>query len=198
MSRTPDPRTYRRPEHAVETLFLKRWSPRAMNGEQLSEPELLSLFEAARWAPSTYNEQEWRFLYAGRNSRYWPQFFDLLMPANQAWCQQAAVLIVVLSHKVFARNGEPNPVHTFDSGAAFENLALQGTQMGLVVHGMAGFDRDKTRQALQVPDDYAVEAMIAVGHPGNPANLPPELREREIPSGRMSVRQFAREGTFAF
>ena len=169
-----------------------------MSSEPLSEAELMTLFEAARWAPSTYNEQEWRFLYAKRATTHWPTFFDLLMDANKVWCQRAAVLAVVLSHKVFERNGKPNPVHTFDSGAAFENLALQGAAMGLVVHGMAGFDRDKARAALSIPDDYAVEAMIALGRPGDPADLPPELRDREVPSGRKPIALIVREGIFAF
>ena len=88
-------------------------------------------------------------------------------------------------------------MHTFDAGAAFENLALEGAAMGLVVHGMAGFDRGKARATLRVPDDYEVEAMVAVGHPGDPAALPPQLR-REVPSGRKPVREIAREGPFAF
>jgi nitroreductase len=198
MSKLPDPKMYRRPERAVEPIIVNRWSPRAMSGKPLTEPELASLFEAARWAPSTYNEQEWRFLYARCDSREWPPFFDLLVPVNQTWCSRAAVLMVVLSHKVFTLNGKPNPVHTLDTGAAFENLALQGSQMGLIVHGMAGFDYEKARTVLRVPDDYSVEAMIAVGRPGDPANLPPELREREVPSGRKRIAEFAREGVFAF
>ncbi len=188
--------THRTPDHPIETIFLDRWSPRAMSGEPLDGRELARLFEAARWAPSTYNEQEWLFLYAHRDSPQWPAFFGLLMEANQAWCDRAAVLIVVLSHKVFALNGRPNPVHTFDAGAAFENLALQGAAMGLVVHGMAGFDRDRARAELRVPDDYDVEAMVAVGHPGDPADLPEPLRQREAPSGRKPIAEIAREGGF--
>lgn len=187
---------HRTPDHPIETIFLDRWSPRAMSGEPLDGRELARLFEAARWAPSTYNEQEWLFLYAHRDSPHWPAFFDLLMEANQAWCERAAVLIVVLSHKVFALNGRPNPVHTFDAGAAFENLALQGAAMGLVVHGMAGFDRDRARAELRVPDDHDVEAMVAVGHPGDPADLPEPLRQREAPSGRKPIAEIAREGGF--
>ena len=137
MNNLPDPMDHRRADRPIESIFLKRWSPRAMSGEPLTGDELMTLFEAARWAPSTYNEQEWRFLYARRDTPHWQTFFDLLMDANKVWCQRAAVLVVVLSHKVFERNGKPNPVHTFDTGAAFENLALQGTVMGLVVHGMA-------------------------------------------------------------
>lgn len=198
MSDLPDPLEHRTADYPIEPLFLKRWSPRAMTGEPLTERELKTLFEAARWAPSTYNEQEWRFLYAPHGSQHWPTFLGLLMEANQVWCRNAGVLVVVLSHKVFERNGKPNPVHTFDSGAAFENLALQGAAMGLVVHGMAGFDRDKARAELRVPDDYDVEAMIALGHPGHLGDLPDELRTREVPSGRKKVEEIICEGPFAF
>jgi len=198
MKDSKDPLAVRKPDHPIESLFLKRWSPRAMKGEGLSDNDLLRLFEAARWAPSTYNEQEWRFLYAHRSTPHWGQFFHLLVDANQVWCANASVLVVVLSHKVFTRNGKTNPVHTFDTGAAFENLALQGAAMNLVVHGMAGFDYEKARRELKVPDDYSVEAMIAIGQPGDPSNLPDELREREVPSGRKPVSELICAGGFAF
>jgi nitroreductase len=198
MSQLPKAEEYRKAEYPVEMLFVRRWSPRALSGEPLTEKELMTLFEAARWAPSTYNEQEWRFLYARRDTEHWPLFFDLLVEGNRDWCQRAAVLVVVLAHKVFARSGKPNPVHLFDCGAAFENLALQGTAMGLVVHGMQGFDYDKARTALAVPNDYAVAAMFALGRPGDPDQLPAELRERETPNGRRPVKDSIREGRFAF
>lgn len=198
MSRLPNPRDYRHPDFPVEPLIINRWSPRAMSGEPITDGELMSLFEAARWAPSTYNEQEWRFLYARRDTPHWVSFFGLLVEANQVWCQNAAVLIVIASHRVFTRNGQPNPVHTFDAGAAFQNLALQGTSMGLVVHGMAGFDYAKAQALLRIPADYHVEAMVAVGRPGDPARLPPALREHEIPSNRKPIREIAAEGPFSF
>ncbi len=198
MSSLPDPLASRQAEHPIESLFLKRWSPRAMTGEALAAQDLHRLLEAARWAPSTYNEQEWRFLYAHRDTPNWPIFFELLMEANQTWCAHAGVLCVVISHKVFERNGKPNPVHTFDSGAAFENFALQGAAMKLVVHGMAGFNRAKARADLNVPEDYEVEAMIAVGHPGDVDSLPEELREREMPSDRKPIAEISCEGLFAF
>ena len=198
MSKLPDPLEHRKADWPIETLFLRRWSPRAMTGEGLRPDELKTLFEAARWAPSTYNEQEWRFLYARRDTEHWQTFFGLLVEGNQAWCKDAAALVVVLSHKVFSRNGKPNPVHTFDAGAAFENLALQGAAMGLVVHGMAGFDRDRARQALSVPADYDVEAMVALGRPGDPDRLPQKLRDMEVPTGRKKVDEIAREGPFGF
>lgn len=198
MGQLPDARQVRQPDYPIDELFVRRWSPRAMSGEPLTRDELWTLFEAARWAPSTYNEQEWRFLYAPTGSEHFGTLFDLLVPGNQAWCQRAAVLVVVISHKVFARNGKPNPVHTFDTGAAFENLALQGALMDLVVHGMAGFDREQARTALKVPEDYEVEAMIAIGRPGDPDELPAELREREAPTGRKPIAEIACEGPFAF
>jgi nitroreductase len=189
---------FREADYPIEPLFVRRWSPRAMSGEPITEKEMLILFEAARWAPSTYNEQEWRFLYAHRDTPQWPTFFGLLAERNQQWCVRAALLGLVVAHKVFQANGKPNPVHVFDSGLAYENLALQGAAMGFVVHGMAGFDFDKARTALLVPDDYAVCAMFAVGRPGDPNQLDPEMREREKPSPRKPVREIICEGKFAF
>jgi nitroreductase len=193
-----DALNYRKADYPIEPLLLKRWSPRAMSGEPLSDAEMRTLFEAARWAPSTYNEQEWRFLYARRDTAQWPVFFDLLVEGNREWCRQAALLVVILAHKVFSRNGKPNPVHLFDSGCAFENLALQGAAMGLVVHGMQGFDFDKARMALNVPDDFAVAAMFAAGRPADESVLPEMLRVREKPSDRKPVDQIICEGAFAF
>jgi nitroreductase len=199
MGALPDPLKHRTADHEILEVFLKRWSPRAMTGEPVPEGTLLRLFEAARWAPSTYNEQEWRFLYAHRESGEWPMFFNLLMEANQAWCKNAGVLIVAVSKKTFTRNGKPNPVHSIDCGMAIENLMLQAAVMGdVITHGMAGFDRDKARRTLDIPDDYQVECMIAVGRPGDPAALPQELQEREVPTGRKIISEFARAGKFSF
>lgn len=189
---------HRKADHPIEDIFLKRWSPRAMSGEPLTDAQIKTLFEAARWAPSTQNEQEWRFLYARRDTPHWQAFFDLLAEGNRAWCSKAAMLVVIAGHKVFKRNGKPNPVHVFDCGNAFENLALQGAAMDLVVHGMAGFDFDKARTALAIPDDYAVVAMIAIGKPGDEADLPDALRQRETPSQRNPVKEFVCEGKFGF
>ena len=194
----PNPEEHRRAEYPIEPIFIRRWSPRAMSGEALTEEELLRVFEAARWAPSTYNEQEWRFLYARRDTPQWSLFFDLLGEPNQAWCKNAGVLIVVLARKTFTRNGKPNPVHLYDAGSAWQNLALQATAMGLVSHGMAGFDFEKARADLRVPDEFAVAAMIALGRPGDPAELPDAMRAIETPSNRRPVSESICEGPFAF
>jgi nitroreductase len=198
MKQLPNPDDYRRADYPVETIFVRRWSPRAMSGEPITDEEMMTLFEAARWAPSTYNEQEWRFLYARRDTPQWQMFFDLLVEFNQSWCHRAALLAVVLGHKVFQQNGKENPVHLLDCGSAFENLALQGTALQLVVHGMQGFDFEKARRVLRVPDDYAVAMMFAVGRPGDPDDLPKSAQEREKPSGRKPARELIGEGTFAF
>jgi len=193
----PRAEDHRSPAHPIEPIFYRRWSPRAMSGEPLTPEEVMRLFEAARWAPSTYNEQEWRFLYALRDGPHWSRFFEVLAGANQEWCGNAALLGCVLSRETFERNGRPNPVHVFDRGLAYMSLALQGSEMGLVVHGMAGFDFEAARRSFEVPDDYRVNAMFAVGRPGDPAQLPEKMREREQPSSRKPVEEIICHGPFA-
>lgn len=187
---------HREPAHPIDDLFLNRWSPRAMSGEPMTDAELMPLFEAARWAPSSYNAQPWRFLYAKRDTPLWQTFFDLLVEGNQPWCKNAAVLVVVLSRKRFERNDKPAPTHSFDAGSAWENLALQAAKNGIVAHGMQGFDYDKAREVLDVPEVFAVEAMIALGKPGNVDDLPEKYRDMEKPSDRKPVAEIAWEGPF--
>jgi nitroreductase len=185
-------------EHPVDELFLDRWSPRAMSGEAISDEELMTLFEAARWAPSSYNNQPWRILYARRDTEHWGAFFGLLVEGNQNWVKDAAALLLFVSKETFDFNGKPYPTHSFDTGAAWENIALQATMLGLVAHGMQGFDYERARAELNIPEGFRVEAMAAVGHPGDPAQLPEKLREREAPSGRKSLSEIICEGSFSF
>jgi len=191
-----NPIEHRRTEHDIEPIFINRWSPRAMSGEDVSQNDIARLIEAARWAPSAYNEQPWRFLYCHRNTEHWPKFFDLLVEFNQQWTRNAGALFVVISKTTFDHDGKPNPTHSFDAGAAWQNLALQGTKMGLVVHGMAGFDAEKARKTLNIPPEYEVEAMIAVGKPGRVEDLPQEMQEREQPSDRKPLAEIVTEGPF--
>jgi len=186
----------RTPDHAIDPLFVRRWSPRAMSGEPIPVTDLMRLLEAARWAPSSYNAQPWRFLWARRDTPHWDKFFGLLLEANQRWCQRAGVLLCVVSRTIMEANGQPAKTNTFDAGAAWENFALQGTLMGLVVHGMQGFDYDRARTELRVPAEFKVEAMIAVGRPGRVEDLPEALRERERPSPRKPIAEIALEGGF--
>jgi nitroreductase len=189
-------RNFRQKEFAVDALFINRWSPRAMSGETVDRETLMSLFEAARWAPSSNNNQPWRFLYAHRGTEQWPFFFDLLAEGNRIWAFNAAVLIVVISKTTFDYNEKEARTHSFDAGAAWENLALQGALRGLVVHGMQGFDYSKARETLRVPEHYQVEAMIAIGKPGKKEDLPENLQEREFPSSRKSLAEIVCEGPF--
>lgn len=190
------PTAQREPEFDVDALFINRWSPRAMSGETVSQRDLMTLFEAAKWAPSCFNEQPWRFLYAQRDSAHWDKFFALLVEGNQAWCANAAALVVFLSKKSFTRNGNPNPTHSFDTGAAWVSFALQGAKMGLVVHGMAGFDYEAAAKELGVPEDYKVEAMAAVGCPAGLDSLPERFHAGEVPSQRRPLTELAMEGGF--
>jgi len=187
---------YRKPGCDISPIFINRWSPRAMSGEEISREDLMRLFEAARWAPSSMNNQPWRFLYAMRNTEYWEKFFGLLTPNNQVWCKNAAALIVVVSKKSFDYNGKPARTHSYDTGSAWISLALQGSLMGLVVHGMQGFNYDQAKTELGVSDDYQVEAMAAVGRAGNKYDLPSALEEREFPSGRKKLEDLVFEGGF--
>lgn len=188
---------YRNPTYLINNLILNRWSSRAMSGEELSDDELMPLFEAARWAPSSYNNQPWTFVYAKQHTKHWQAFFDLLVEFNQAWCKQAAVLIAVVSKATFDHNGKPCRTHSFDAGAAWENLAIEGTSRGLVVHAMEGFDYEKARTVLNIPADYHVECMIAIGKPGPKEMLPGELQKRELPSDRKPLKEIAIEGAFS-
>ncbi len=188
-----DPTQVRQTEHPIDPLFVRRWSPRAMSGRPLDLETLFRLFEAARWAPSSRNGQPWRFLYALRDSEAWATYLDLLVAGNRTWCERAGALIVVLSRTKF-EDGKPSPTHHLDTGAAWENLARYGTQLGLVVHGMAGFNASRARVDLAVPDVFELALMIAVGHPGPIEELPEPLRERERPSDRKSIAVLAYPG----
>lgn len=187
---------YRKPGHDISPIFINRWSPRAMSGEEISREELMRLFEAARWAPSSMNNQPSRFLFAMRNTAHWEKFFNILNPGNQRWCRNAAVLVVVVSKTTFDFNGKPARTHSYDSGAAWVSLAFQGSFMGLVVHGMQGFNYDRAKTELNVTDEYQVEAMFAVGRPGNKEDLPHDLQEREFPSARKRLEEIIFEGGF--
>jgi nitroreductase len=186
----------RKATYPVLDLIINRLSPRAMSGEAISHQELMSLFEAARWAPSSFNNQPWRFIYAHRDTEHWPTLFDLMVPFNQEWTKRAAVLILILSDSLFAKTGKPSRTHSFDTGAAWENMALQASSMHLVIHGMEGFDYDKARANLNVPTHYTVEALVAVGKPASISILSPELQQKEVLSDRNPVSDFVYEGTF--
>jgi len=185
-------------EHEVNEIFPQRWSPRAMSGEEISDKELMTLFEAARWAPSSYNNQPWRFIYGKKGTEHWDKLLDLLAEPNQVWCKNSAVLVITFSRNDFEFNNKPSVTHTFDVGSAWMSVALQGSMKGLVVHGMEGFDKKKAKEILEVPDNYSIEMMFALGQPGKKEDLPEEVQKMEFPSDRKKVSEIISEGKFVW
>jgi nitroreductase len=194
---TPEVQATRKPNYEIAPLLLDRWSPRSMTGEPLRDQELFPLFEAARWAPSSFNGQLWRFIVARRqNPGEFARFLDILVPANRVWAQHAAALVVVASRTRFEHHDKPSMTHVFDAGAAWENLALEATRRELVAHGMEGFDYARAKTELSIPDDFEVHAMIAIGRRAPAENLPEKYRAMEHPNSRRPLREIVFEGEF--
>lgn len=167
-----------------------------MTGETLSNDELMPLFDAARWAPSSYNSQPWRFIMARKDSPAWDTFFALLKEANQEWCYNAGALVCIISQTFFERNGKKARTHSFDTGMACQNLALEASNRHLACHFMSGFSYDEARSQLEIPEDYAIEAMVAIGKIDVPEKLPENLREIEKPSMRKPLKDILMDGKF--
>ncbi|WP_296086061.1 nitroreductase family protein [uncultured Agrobacterium sp.] len=185
-------------DYPVDPLFLDRWSPRAYDGKPMPKDDVLTILDAARWAPSASNQQPWRFVYGLNGSAEWENFVGLLMEGNQRWAQNSSALIVILSRTYNLRDGEKKPAatHSFDAGAAWFALAMQAHKLGYHAHGMAGIFKDKILEQLNVPEGYAVEAMVAIGKIAHKSTLPDDLAEREVPSQRLPFSQIAFEGKF--
>jgi nitroreductase len=198
MTAHPAPRATDLP---VERLFLDRWSPRAFDGSAIDPTDLATILDAARWAPSAFNFQPWRFVYAERDTPGWQGFLDLLLPFNAGWAARASVLVFILSDRLIEAPGgdaapKPSYSHSFDTGAAWALLALQATRLGYAAHGMTGVDFDKARTELAVPERFHIEAAVAIGRPGDKAILPEALQQREQPSPRRAIDQLAFAGRF--
>ena len=155
----------------VLPAILHRWSPRSFADRNVSTADLKKLFEAARWAPSSYNEQPWRFLVGLRGSNTYKKIFDALMPFNQGWAGKAPVLILGAAKTKFSHNETPNGFAFYDLGAASAYFVLQAAALGLSTHQMAGYDQAAARAALGIPEDYTLGAVIALGYQGEPASL---------------------------
>ncbi|HEX4197357.1 MAG TPA: nitroreductase family protein [Caulobacteraceae bacterium] len=187
-------------DHDIEPIFLHRWSPRAFTGEPIPHASLMSLFEAARWAPSAFNLQPWRFVYAVRDTPDWERLLSVLIAYNQAWVRGASALIFVISDRFRRKSdGDKEPLysHSFDAGAAWAYLALQAHHLGLAAHGMTGFDPERAYEELGVPEaDYRIEAAVAVGRPADKSVLPEAYQAREAPSLRAPAAGFVFEGRF--
>lgn len=190
---TSEVEKYRKAEYSVNPLFLNRWSPRAYSGRKVSDEELYSVLEAAHWAPSSFNDQPWRFIVAKTEDQL-KIFHEFLNPFNRAWAEKAPVLVLIASNKK-RENGDLNSAHAFDAGAAWGHLAIQATLLGLSTHAIGGFDKDKARSLLKIPEDFDLHAVITIGYRDNKETLDANLQERENPSTRKPLKEVIFEGS---
>src|SRR5215467_12852342 len=183
-------------EYPVNQLIRDRWSPRAFADKAIAPADLCSLFEAARWAPSSSNEQPWAFIVAPKHDH--ANFTKALQPLvefNVNWAKHAAVLGFAVSELAFAKNKAPNRNAQYDTGASMALLSIEATARGLFVHQMAGFDPDTAREVFNIPAGFDAVAAFAIGYPGDPASLPQPLRDRELaPRARKPIREFVMTG----
>ncbi len=169
----------RAPVTGLVEVIPHRWSPRSFADRDVSSEDLKKVFEAARWAASSFNEQPWRFFVGRRGDAAYTRILDSLVAPNQAWAKSAPVLILSAARKHFSHNGDPNAHAWYDVGQATANLALQATALGMHTHSMAGFDHFKAQQSFRLPADYETVAVTALGYLGDPAALPDHLRKME-------------------
>lgn len=180
----------------IHDVLSQRWSPRAFDGRAVEPEKLRSLFEAARWAASSYNGQPWYFIVATKDDpKNFKRILDSFVEFNQGWAKNAPVLALSVAGTKFEHNGEPNRHALHDVGQAAANLALQAAALGLQVHQMAGILPEKAREIFSIPEGYEPVAGIAIGYPGDPSSLPDQLREREnAPRARKPLKSFVFTG----
>ena len=185
-----------RTEFPVHDLIRCRWSPRAFAGRPVEPEKLRSLLEAARWAPSSFNEQPWAYLVATREEpEQFARLLSVLLEGNRAWAQKAPVLMLSVAKLRFDHNGNPNRHAFHDVGLATANLVTQATAMGLSVHQMGGFDAEKAREVFAIPEGWEPVAAIALGYPGDASALPGRLRDFELaPRTRKPLEEFVFTG----
>jgi nitroreductase len=185
-------------KYEIHELLRRRWSPRAFSGRAVPADALRSLFEAARWAPSSYNAQPWAFLVATKEDREnFDRILSTLVEFNRGWAQNAAVLMINAGKKKFDHDGSPNRHALYDVGQATACLTVQATAMGLAVHQMAGFSPEKAREVFHVPEGWELGAAIALGYPAEAHEVPENLREREkAPRVRKPIEEFVFTGTW--
>jgi nitroreductase len=183
------------PDAPIDEMFTDRWSPRGFDPEPLTKEEIRQLFEAARWAPSCFNEQPWRFYFAASPTDR-EAYLSALVPRNQLWAGRAPLLIFVLAHRTFGQSGRDNRHAPFDAGAAWFSLALQARKMGLYAHAMAGFNQRRAYAVLGVSEsEYHIMAAVAVGRKGGADHLPDEMQAIEKPNQRRPQSEFVFEGS---
>ena len=182
-------------DYPVHPLLLERWSPRAFADKPVTEEQLMTILEAARWAPSGSNLQPWRLIYALKGTPEFDTLLSLLVPFNEGWAKSAGALVFVASVTSFDLT-RPNITNSYDAGAAWMSMAVQAQSMGLITHGMAGIDYDKVPLVLNFPENLKLEAALAIGYQGDPATLVDYLQPREVPSPRIPLSEIAFNGKF--
>lgn len=183
-------------DYEIDPLYIKRWSTRAFADKEVDEETLYSLFEAARWAPSAANVQPWRYIIA-RTEEDRNTFLSFINDGNVVWCKHAPVLVAIVSRRTWKYGGEDlNPTHAFDTGTSWGFLALEAARKNLVTHAMGGFNRKKAKEVLNIPEEYDIHAIVAIGYKGDKTELPESLQEREKASDRKKVSEFLFEGKF--
>ncbi|KAB8126357.1 nitroreductase family protein [Gracilibacillus oryzae] len=180
---------FRKADYLIDEMFINRWSPRAFSGKEVEEAVLMSIFEAARWAPSASNKQPWRFVIASTKEEK-DLFNQFIMEGNLKWCKAAPVYALLLS------DTEAGGAHAFDAGTAWGYLSLQAWKNGLITHAMGGIYKDKARELLNIPDQYDVHALIAIGYQDDISILEEAYQEREKPSNRRSLKETIIKGSF--
>ena len=182
----------------IHDLIGRRWSPRAFSAQPVEPDKLLSVLEAARWAPSSRNGQPWAYLVATReDQKGFDDLLSVLMTTNRAWAQKAPVLILALAHTLWTKEGTPNRLGVYDLGQATTNLVTQATAIGLVTHQMGGFDAEAARELFRVPAGWEPICVIALGYAGKVEDLPEAMRERELAQRqRKPLEEFVFSGTW--
>jgi len=190
----------RKSDHPIDPIFLNRWSPRSFDATTIPEDDLLTILEAARWAPSAYNIQPWRFLYSSRDDENWQRYLALLDDFNQSWARHASALVLVISDTLVPSDDpaskKASHYNSFDAGAAWAQLALQATTLGYKAHAMAGLHRQIIKENLHIPEQFRVEIAVAIGKQASPSQLPKELQDQEKPNQRLGLNEIAYAGYF--
>jgi nitroreductase len=192
----------RKTDYPIHPLFVERWSPRAFTGEPIPDAILMTCLEAGRWAPSCHNRQPWRFIYSKKDSASWRMFLGFLNEENRVWAKNASVLVILVSKMFFPSSESPgdehfHPIHSFDAGAAWANVALQSTLLGWHAHGIMGFDPIRVAQGIGLEEGYHVDLIFALGKRGAVESLPVAIRKREGPRDRAPLREIVMKDSFS-
>ncbi len=181
----------------IHPLIKSRWSPRAFKTREVEAEKLRRIFEAARWAPSSFNEQPWRFIVGSKGGDTWDKLYGCLIDFNQKWNHNVPVLLMSVGKKTLTRNGRPNAVFHYDVGQSMAYITLQAVSEGLMVHQMGGFSKERARGLFRIPDDFEPLTMMAIGYQDEASVLPSDLEQQETaPRQRKPARDLVFSGNF--